>query len=267
MRWLLYFDTSALSYDLSLRRVLKYEGVWGNMKETNKKITTILWDVDDTLLDFGYSMRGALKQCCQAVGVKITEQMIDRYAQINEGWWKRLEQGEVTKAQLLNGRFADFFKEYGMEDLDVERFRKDYQHNLGNIYSYRDDSLTICKALQTKFKQYVVTNGVADTQRSKLGLSGFADVMVDMFISEEAGCNKPDKAFFEYCLAHVEEQDLERILIVGDSLTSDIKGGNSVGIRTCWYNPSQKPLQEGFSVDYEISDLHQIYEILEIFKG
>lgn len=236
------------------------------MKST-KKITTILWDVDNTLLDFNYSMRNSLKQCFRTVGVKVTEQMIDRYAEINEGWWERLERGEVTKKQLLNGRFTDFFEEYGFEQIDVEKFRMEYQRNLGNIYSYMDDSLTICKALQTKFKQYVVTNGVAGTQRSKLGLSGFVDVMEDMFISEEVGHNKPDKEFFEYCLEHVEEKDPERILIVGDSLTSDIKGGNSVGIRTCWYNPSEKPLQDGFAVDYEISDLHQIYDILKIFKG
>lgn len=236
------------------------------MKGT-KKITTILWDVDNTLLDFNYSMRNALKQCFRSVGVKVTEDMVDRYAVINEGWWKRLERGEVTKEQLLNGRFTDFFAEYGLNELDVEKFRKDYQRNLGNIYSYLDDSLTICKALQTGYKQYVVTNGVSSTQRSKLGLSGFADVMEGMFISEEVGHNKPDKAFFEYCLEQVEEKDLSRILIVGDSLTSDIRGGNSVGIRTCWYNPSEKPLQEGASVDYEISDLHQIYDILEIFKG
>lgn len=232
-----------------------------------KKITTILWDVDNTLLDFNYSMRGALKQCFRTAGIKVTEQMIDRYAVINEGWWKRLERGEVTKEQLLNGRFTDFFAEYGLEELDVEKFRKDYQHNLGTIYSYLDDSLTICKALQTKFKQYVVTNGVSGTQRSKLGLSGFADVMEELFISEEVGYNKPDKAFFEYCLEHVEEKNPEKILIVGDSLTSDIKGGNSVGIKTCWYNPKENSLQESCFADYEISDLHQIYDILEIFKG
>ncbi|MBQ9143269.1 MAG: YjjG family noncanonical pyrimidine nucleotidase [Lachnospiraceae bacterium] len=235
------------------------------MKE--KKITTILWDVDNTLLDFNYSMRNSLKQCFRTVGVKVTESMIDRYAVINESWWKRLERGEVTKEQLLNGRFTDFFAEYDLSELDVEKFRKDFQRNLGTIYSYKDDSLTICKALQTKFKQYVVTNGVAATQRSKLGLSGFTDVMEDLFISEEVGHNKPEKAFFEYCLEHVEEKCPEKILIVGDSLSSDILGGNSVGIKTCWYNPTEKPLQEGYRVDYEMNDLHQIYDILEIFKG
>ena len=110
-----------------------------------------------------------------------------------------------------------------------------------------------------------MTNGVAKTQQSKLGLSGLKEVMNGLFISDEIGFNKPDKRFFEYCLEHIEEKDKEKILIIGDSLTSDIKGGNSVGIKTCWYNPQQKPLEEGYLVDVEISDLHDIYEVLEMF--
>ena len=231
-----------------------------------QKITTILWDVDNTLLDFNYSMRNALKLCFRMVGKTITEEMIDRCAQINEGWWKRLERGEVTKEQLLNGRFIDFFKEYGLTDIDVDSFRKEYQINLGNIYSFRDDSLTICKALQTKLEQYVVTNGVASTQRNKLCLSGFSDVMKGFFISEEIGFHKPSREFFEACFKQIPEKDRSRILIVGDSLSSDIRGGNQAGIQTCWYNPTERVLEDGYSVDYEISDLHQIYDILGIFE-
>ena len=230
-----------------------------------EKITTILWDVDNTLLDFDYSMRNSLKQCFQTVGVTNTEEMIDRYAQINDMYWKRLERGEVTKAQLLVGRFQDLLTEFHLEHIDYIKFKEEFQANLGTIYSYLDDSLTICKSLQTKYKQYVVTNGVAKTQQSKLGLSGFKDVMKGLFISDEIGFNKPDKRFFAYCLEHIEEKDKDKILIVGDSLTSDIKGGNSVGIKTCWYNPQQKPLEEGYLVDGEISDLHDIYEVLEMF--
>ncbi len=233
------------------------------MKST---ITTILWDVDNTLLDFDYSCRGSLRQCFRARGKKITDEMIGRYMQINDSYWKRLERGEVTKEQLLTGRFVDFFEEYGWNDIDVESFRKEFQSNLGNIYSFKDDSLTICKSLQTKYKQYVVTNGVSATQRSKLSLSGFVDVMDGVFISEEVGSPKPDKEFFEYCLAHVEEQDRNRILLVGDSLTSDIKGANNVGIKACWYNPKEENRVDGYSIDYEIIDLHQIYEVLNIFN-
>lgn len=229
--------------------------------------TTILWDVDNTLLDFDYSCRASLSQCFSAIGKEITEEMIERYTQINDVYWKRLERGEVTKEQLLNGRFTDFFAEYDLKDIDVERFRKDYQQNLGNIYSFKDDSLTICKSLQTKFKQYVVTNGVSSTQRSKLGLSGFTEVMDDLFISEEIGVPKPEKEFFEYCLEHVAEKDKSKILLVGDSLTSDIKGANTVGIKACWYNPKEILRPEGFHIDYEIADLHQIYDVLDVFSN
>ncbi len=230
-----------------------------------KKITTILWDVDNTLLDFDYSMRNSLKQCFLTIGIEDCGEMIDRYAEINDMYWKRLERGEVTKAQLLVGRFKDLLTEFHLEHIDYLKFKEEFQANLGTIYSYLDDSLTICKALQTQYKQYVVTNGVAYTQQSKLGLAGFKDVMNGLFISDEIGFNKPDKHFFEYCMEHIAEKDKEKILIVGDSLTSDIKGGNNIGIKTCWYNPKQKPLEEGYQVDVEISDLHDIYEVLGMF--
>lgn len=233
------------------------------MKST---FTTIFWDLDNTLLDFDYSCRESLRQCFRTVDKELTGEMFQCYMQINGEYWKQFEKGQVTKAQLLHGRFADFFAQYGWKDMDVESFRLEYQHNLGNIYSFLDDSLTICKSLQMKYKQYVVTNGVSATQRSKLGLSGFMEVMDGIFISEEIGTPKPAKEYFEYCLAHVEEKDRDKILLVGDSLTSDIKGANTVGIKACWYNPKELARPEGYSIDYEINDLHQIYEVLEIFN-
>lgn len=235
------------------------------MKST---FTTIFWDVDNTLLDFNYSCRGALRQGFQSMGLEITEEMMNRYFQINDSYWKRFEKGEITKEEVLHNRFADFFAEYNLLDLpqvSVDTFRKEFQKNLGNIYSYLDDSLTICKSLQTKFKQYIVTNGVSATQRSKLGLSGFTDVMNDLFISEEIGAPKPQKDFFEFCLSKIDEKDRSKILLVGDSLSSDIKGANVAGIKACWYNPKEKELSDGYTVDYEIVDLHQVYEILGIF--
>lgn len=227
------------------------------------KYTTILWDVDGTLLDFVYSQRCALTSCFETIGMEITEEIIARYSQINDVFWKRLELGEITKAQLLNGRFIQLFEEYDIHDVDVEAFRQQYQKELGCVYSYIDDSLQICKSLHGKVKQYVVTNGVTSTQENKLRLSGLGELMEALFISEQIGAPKPHKEYFDYCLAHVEEQDKSRILLVGDSLTSDIKGGVLAGIPTCWYRPEGTVNSTEYKPDYEISDLHQIYEILE----
>ncbi len=229
--------------------------------------TTILWDADNTLLDFNYSCVGALRQGFKAIGKELTEEMIARYFVINDGYWKRFERGEVTKEQVLYNRFVEFFNEYGLlddESVSVEAFRKEFQKNLGSIYAYMDDSFSVCKTLQKKYKQYIVTNGVAATQRNKLKLSGFMDIMEDIFISEEVGAPKPQKEFFEYCFTKIEEKDKNNILLIGDSLTSDIKGANTAGIKCCWYHTEEKSLPEGYRVDFEITKLHQIIDILAI---
>lgn len=233
------------------------------------RFTTVLWDVDGTLLDFAYSQRLALAGCFRSIGREMTEEELALYAAINDAYWKRLELGEITKEELLGGRFAALFARLGIEGVDVEAFRREYQDGLGRYYSYLDDSLEVCRRLRGHVRQYVITNGVTSSQRSKLALSGLADVMDGIFISEEAGSHKPDRRFFTYCLERVAEKDRARILVVGDSLSSDIKGGRMSGIPTCWYNRAGRGAcgaGSGYGADgapdYEISDLHEIFDIL-----
>lgn len=236
---------------------------------------TVLWDVDGTLLDFVYSQRIALTRCFQSIGLNISEEILERYREINDGFWKRLELGEISKEELLDGRFQVLFEEYGITGADVGAFRGEYQKHLGNVYKYIDNSLDICKALRGKLKQYVITNGVVSTQESKLKLSGFYDLMDGIFISELIGSPKPQRGFFEYCLreisgADASKCDKSRILIVGDSLTSDIKGGGLYQIPTCWYRPDNifetneglRGIYEKYKPDYEISRLEDIFPIL-----
>lgn len=227
------------------------------------RFTTVFWDVDNTLLDFAYSQRCALGNCFLTIHRVLTEDMLKRYSQINDSYWKRLELGEITKEELLNGRFTTFFREYGITDVDVNAFRTQYQEELGCHFAYLDDSLTICKELQGKVKQYVVTNGVVYTQRKKLELSGFLQIMDGVFISEEIGAPKPHQEFFSHCLERIEEKDKDKIILIGDSLTSDIKGGAMAGIVTCWYRPKGSTNNSQYRPDYEISNLHEIFQILE----
>lgn len=223
--------------------------------------TTILWDNDNTLMDFEYSMHKALNASFAAFHLPINEEIIARYEVINTNYWKRLERGEVTKAQLLDGRFLDLFAELGY-DVDVKAFRKLFQVELGSYYSYLDNSLEICKALFGKVKQYIVTNGVEETQIRKIKAAGFYELMEDIFISGVIGYEKPRREYFEYCLDQIEEKDLSKILIVGDSLTSDIAGGIHAGIKTCWYNPRKKTAGAEYRIDFEIHNLSEIFDIL-----
>ncbi len=228
----------------------------------HNRFTTILWDVDGTLLDFIYSQRYALTECFRAIGRDITEEELGLYARINDDYWKRLELGEITKDELLPGRFIALFSALGMDGVNVAAFQQNYQDLLGNVYSILDDSLSICKSLQGHVKQYVITNGVTTTQKSKLRLSGFTDIMDGIFISEEVGAPKPESFFFDYCLEHITEKNKSCILVVGDSLTSDMKGGIQAGLPTCWYNNSGAVNDTPYQPDYEIQSLHKIYDIL-----
>lgn len=227
------------------------------------RFTTILWDVDGTLLDFLYAQRVCMQNCFEKMGMTITEEMLARYSEINDSYWKRLESGQVTKEELLVGRFADFFKEFGMTDADPDAFRIAYETGLGEVFKYMENSYAVCGRLYGKADQYVITNGVSATQRNKLKLSGLDRFMEDIFISEEADAPKPFKEFFDYCTDRIREKDRSRMLIVGDSLTSDIKGGILYGIPTCWYRPEGTANNSEYKPDYEISRLEEVCRLIE----
>ena len=227
-------------------------------------IQTILWDVDATLLDFHAAEKAAILKLFRQFHLgECTEEMLQRYANINRGYWERLERGELTRDQVLVGRFQEFFEK---EELDVSAapaFNEAYQSSLGDTIVYRDDSYHIIKSLRGKVKQYVVSNGTIVAQEKKLRLSGLGKLMDGVFLSEELGVEKPNKAFFDKVFKEIGDIDRDTVLIVGDSLTSDIRGGNNAGIRTCWYNPGHAVPIEGVHVDYEITDLHEVYDLLK----
>lgn len=233
------------------------------------KYKAVLWDVDGTLLDFVSVQRIAITKCLEAIGVSVTEEMVVRYSQINDSYWKRLELGEVTKEELHVRRFTDLFEEYGIEQVDVDAFRNRYLDILANTYAYIEGALEVCKGLKGRVKQYVITNGVEAVQQKKLKLSGFFELMDGIFISEKIGVPKPHKEFFDYCMQNIGELQKEELLIVGDSLTSDIKGGVLYGIPTCWYRPdglkdTEQTIYEQYTPDYEIGHLKELYDILGI---
>ena len=226
-------------------------------------IRAILWDVDGTLLDFAAAEKAAIQKLFGEFGLgECTDGMVARYSAINDGYWKKLERGEITKAEVLVGRFRDFFSELGIDPGLAEAFNARYQVALGDTIVYRDDSLQIVKALHGRMKQYVVSNGTVIAQTKKLERSHLGEWMDGIFLSEELGAEKPSPRFFEQVFAALPDIRREEMLIVGDSLTSDMQGGLLAGIPTCWYNPQSLPKPEDMAIDYEIADLHQIYNLL-----
>ena len=226
-------------------------------------IRTILWDIDGTLLDFLAAEKAAIRACFAQFGLgDCSDEQIARYSAINQSYWRRLENGEITKAQVLVGRFEEFFSGEGLDPALAVPFNETYQVRLGDTVCFMDRSYELISRLRGRVRQYAVTNGTRVAQERKLKKSGLGELFDGVFISELVGAEKPSPAFFDYVFDHIGPVEKPEVLMVGDSLTSDMRGGLQAGIPCCWYNPKGLPLPEGMAPDYVIHDLNQVEEIL-----
>ncbi len=230
-------------------------------------IQTVFWDVDETLLDFGAAQRAALITLFSEFGLgPCTDAMVARYDAINHIFWQRLERGEITKLAVLIGRFEQFFGEYGIDPAVAVPFNDRYQLCLGDTIVHRDDCLRLLDFLKGKVRQYIVSNGTVIAQTKKLDRSGIGKRMDGVFLSEALGAEKPSPAFFDKVFDAIGPVDRREVMIVGDSLTSDMQGGMNAGIVTCWYNPKGAPAPEGYRIDHVIKNLWDILPLLGYAK-
>lgn len=227
------------------------------------KYDIILWDLDNTLLDFDKAESEALKSLFARFNLdECSDEMVKRYSIINVEYWRMLERGEMSKSDILINRFMTFFKECGIDTAIVEDFNSAYQLALGDTIAFRDNSLEIVKSLKGKARQYIVSNGTIEAQVKKLKNSTLDKLMDDVFLSERLGAEKPSEVFFEKAFASIGGFDKARAIIIGDSLTSDIKGGKNAGITTCWYNPWHHAFSGDAVPDFEISHLSEVLPLL-----
>ena len=227
-------------------------------------IKNILWDLDNTLIDFDIAEGNAIKYLFEKYKLgPCTEQMLKKYNKINKIYWRKIEKNEIDKMQGLVQRFVDFFNFYGVDTSVAEEFNDDYQFAVGDTIVYLDDSYNILKSLKGKVNQYLVSNGTVIAQSKKLKKAGFDKLFEGIFLSEEIGYEKPHVEFFNYIFDKIKLTDKSDIIIVGDSITSDIQGGVNAGIKTVWYNRTGKGHNESPRVDYDIRNLNEIYDIVK----
>ena len=228
-------------------------------------LTTIFFDLDDTLLDFTKAEAVALRKALTEVGAPAGDVVLDRYHVINQRQWELLEEGVLTREEVLTSRFAILFGELGV-DADPRDTCDRYEGHLAEGYWFRPGAEDLLRQLAPRYDLYLASNGAAAVQHSRLKSAGIAPYFKKIFISEEMGADKPSRAFFDACFAAIPNYDRATALMVGDSLTSDIRGGINAGIRTCWLNDREKPSRPDIVPDYTIKSLAELPDLLEKIK-
>ena len=225
-------------------------------------IEFLFLDLDDTILDFHKAERIAINKTLGEFGLEPTEEVLGRYHLINKAHWEMLERGELTRAEVQWKRFDVLFREFGVV-ADPHECAVRYMQNLSVGHYFLPGAEETVEYLSKKYRLFLASNGNASVQKGRMTSANLYRFFEQVFVSEEIGHNKPSKAYFDAAFTRIPGFDPEKALMVGDSLTSDIKGGNNAGIRTCWVNPGHAPVKPGIHVDFEIEALHQLPALLE----
>lgn len=224
-------------------------------------IRNVLFDLDDTLFDFHKAEKIALTKTLVHFGIDPTEETLALYSTINAAHWKRLELGEISREEVKVGRYRELFKTIGVE-CDPVKATAYYESMLAIGHYFMPGAPELLEELYGKYRLYIVSNGTAKVQEGRIGSSGIAKYMDGIFISQVLGANKPDKQFFDICFAEILDFSLSETVIIGDSLSSDIKGGINAGITTVWFNPKGIENDNDIKPDYTIKELSEVPGLL-----
>lgn len=222
---------------------------------------TLLFDVDDTLLDFQAAEKQALHELFQAEGLVLTAELERAYKKINQERWQAFEQGQMSREEVVNGRFGAFFARYGRA-VDSLALEQKYREFLNEGHQLLGNSRQVIAELAKQADLYVVTNGVSKTQMKRLTDAKLLPYFKEIIVSEATGYQKPMREFFDYTFNKIPNLNKEQTVIIGDSLTSDIQGGMNAGIDTVWFNPEALPMPRTIQPTYRIQQLEELYEIL-----
>lgn len=222
----------------------------------------LLFDADGTLFDYDLAEDKALRETFAEMNLAYEPQYGETYRQINRQIWSDFEQGRITAAALRVRRFALLFEALGAA-ADPQMFSNCYLARLAQAADLLDGAEAVVRRLRGHFRMALITNGLKEVQRPRLNSSAIAGLFDAVAVSDELGAAKPDPRFFDAVFSCIGSPPRDRVLVIGDSLTSDIQGGINYGLDTCWFNPLGKPADPRFPASYEIRSLAQLPDLLE----
>ncbi len=225
-------------------------------------IKNVFFDLDDTIFDYAASEIVALSTALKKAGIEPTEEVLKSYHGINIPLWQAYERKEASCEFIVIERFRQLFEKNNI-NFDAQKMEDIYEAELGQNAHLIEDARETLKELKKTCRIYAASNGLVKIQESRLRISDTAKYFDDVFTSERNGACKPNKEFFEYCFERIPNFKKEETVIVGDSMTSDIKGGINAGIRTIWFNRFKMPKVQGIVPDYEFRSLEEIKEFIQ----
>lgn len=222
--------------------------------------TSLLMDLDETLLDFSHDIREAFFSMCRKQQIPADAELFDSYNAINHSWWDKFEKGLCTKPELFLGRFEEWTGKHHLQ-ADPAVLAEAIFPELSEQARLLPGAYELTQALAKRYDLYFATNGNAWSQHSRIEISGLNRLCKGVFVSEDAGAAKPDPRYFTYVFEHMAVPK-DRCLLIGDSLTSDIAGACGYGLDCIWYNPRRMPNHTAFTPTYEVSDYAGIAALL-----
>ena len=231
-----------------------------------KKYEYLLFDADNTLFDFSKAEFLAFRIATESGGIPFSEEIYQKYSEINDSLWKKLETGEINLEFLKLERFRLLLISLGYEESGDSAkkaiFLKDsYIEALGKQTCLIKGAVEICRALSTKYKMYLITNGISNIQRARFDSSELKPFFREMFVSEEIGAAKPSVAYFDHVFSRLGNPSKDKCLVIGDSLTSDCDGAISYGLDICRFNPKGES-DQGRRITYTVKKLEELLDIL-----
>ena len=230
-------------------------------------LKVILFDIDNTLLSFDEYVKESMKSGFEKFGIGTYEDgMFDTFNRINTYFWQELEKGNIDFETLQKKRWNTIFESLGMT-ADGIAFEKYFRECLFESAIPVYGAMELLQYLQSKYILCAASNGPYLQQVNRLKRSGMLPCFYDLFISEEIGSSKPSEHFFKTCIDRLnlklkQEIQPDEIMIIGDSLSSDMAGGIRSGLQTCFYNPAQRPIPREMKLNYHVASLADIKNIL-----
>lgn len=221
----------------------------------------LLFDLDDTLLDFKRSERWALEQLFQKNGLEFNPQTLATYMDINRDLWSRYEKGEISSQEITDTRFTSLFEHYQVKK-DGLKAEQDFRNYLAEANFLMPQAKEVLENLANDYQLFALTNGIAQTQANRLKAADIDKYFQEVYVSGAIGSRKPEAAFFDFVFEDAKELKADQSLMIGDNLATDIIGAANYGLDTCWMNPYAKAISGNIQPTYQIQQLDQLYPII-----